>query len=187
MGRRVAVNLLLALVVVFLASGAWTASRSAGPAPVSRAGDAPPAEPLTVRFSPPDRAAFREIAVRPPFQESRRPYRPAAPETAAPAAAPPPAVKVTGVVLTGDASRALVQVGGGAPELVAMGARIGGWELTEISPDGIVLTRQGRTHRVGLGDAPAPGGAAPGAEDGAGRDRPAAPSPIRDMSEMIDQ
>ena len=87
--------------------------------------------------------AFRAINDRPVFIPSRKPLAlPADKTTAAAAAAPPPlpSLALVGVILDGQNSLAMVKLAGASfAQAMAVGASIGGWQITSIAPDKIVL------------------------------------------------
>jgi hypothetical protein len=100
---------------------------------------APPSTPQVdwshepVEFAPPSRDEVEEIAARPLFSPSRRPFV-AAEEEAAPAPAQPlPSVQLIGVLVTEQQRAALVQrAEGGDPSWVREGADLGGWQVEKI-------------------------------------------------------
>jgi hypothetical protein len=90
---------------------------------------------------PPDN--FSAINDRPVFIPSRKPLALPADKTttAATTSAPPlPSLAVVGVILDGQNSLAMVKLAG-APfaQAMAVGASIGGWQITSVGPDKIVL------------------------------------------------
>ncbi len=99
----------------------------------------PRAQPLphaaAVATPPPE--AFAEIATRPLFDPSRKGALPAA---AGDAPLGPPDVTLVGVILDGGDSLALLRTAA-APLATAyrVGATVSGWQVTEISPDRVVL------------------------------------------------
>jgi hypothetical protein len=100
---------------------------------------------------------FWEIVERPLFDETRRPYEP--PEQATqgvatppPApATPPPRVVLLGMVITPDSRSALLW-----DELkresirASVGTSVSGWELTEITLEGVTLRQGTSTHKIEL-------------------------------------
>jgi hypothetical protein len=93
-------------------------------------------------FIAPSPDAFGAINDRPLFIPSRKPLAVPAGKSAAAAAAPPPlpALALVGVILDGQNSLAMVKLAG-APfaQAMAVGASIGGWQITSVGPDKIVL------------------------------------------------
>jgi len=99
------------------------------------------AQPPPAFLAPPPES-FSAINDRPVFIPSRKPLALPADKTANTAAtAPPlPALALVGVILDGQNSLAMVKPAG-APFAQAMGvgASVGGWQITSIGPDKIVL------------------------------------------------
>lgn len=91
---------------------------------------------VAVTTPPPD--AFAAIDARPPFSPSRRPI--AVPGTGG-ASLAPPELSLVGVILDKEESLALLKTPT-SPLATAyrVGAMISGWQLSEISPDRIVLS-----------------------------------------------
>ncbi|HWA90951.1 MAG TPA: hypothetical protein VG889_13000 [Rhizomicrobium sp.] len=81
--------------------------------------------------------AFIDIALRPPFDPSRKSVVASA---ASDASAAPPEVTLVGVIVDGANSLALLKTAA-SPLATAyrVGATISGWQVTEISPDRVVL------------------------------------------------
>jgi len=105
----------------------------------------------TTLFAFPPLEEFSEIVERPLFNDTRRPFEPPSPETVAasppPPPAPPPRITLLGVVVTPETRSALL-----LDELrhqfirASVGMSVSGWELSEVSPDGVTL-RQGQMTR----------------------------------------
>jgi general secretion pathway protein N len=94
-------------------------------------------------FIAPPPESFSAINDRPVFIPSRKPLTvPADKTTAATAGAPPalPSLALVGVILDGQNSLAMVRLAGASfAQAMAVGASIGGWQITSITPDKIVL------------------------------------------------
>lgn len=98
----------------------------------------PAAEPAA--FEPPPRSAFDEIAERPLFAESRRPYVPDRPPAAAPVEEREEVVlELVGTLLTGQNRAALVKPEGQSARWLRSGQAIGGWQVEAIERDRITL------------------------------------------------
>jgi hypothetical protein len=100
---------------------------------------------------------FSEIVERPLFDGSRRPFEPPEPtaQTAVtprpPPPTPPPRITLIGVVITPQ-SRSALLLDELRRELIraSVGTSVSGWELSEVSPEGVVLRQGQRTHRLDL-------------------------------------
>lgn len=94
--------------------------------------------PLPV-FQPPSPADFSVINERPVFSPQRLPVRPAATPSET-VSAPPPQVTLIGIITDGQTKLALVKLPG-APFAtgVGIGGDVGGWQVSRIDPDGLVL------------------------------------------------
>jgi hypothetical protein len=111
---------------------------AASPATLPAAAAAPP------RFEPPPAGAFEDIALRPLFFESRRPFEPTAAveEGQAPVAEPALAVELVGTLVTDQDRAALLQPAGQSASWYREGDRIAGWRIATIARERITL-RQG--------------------------------------------
>jgi hypothetical protein len=90
-------------------------------------------------FAPPPSSAFGAINDRPIFSQSRHSVAPA-PVGAAAAPPPPPTVALIGVIIDSQSRLALVKIPSSPLETsVAVGGSVGGWQVSEIAPDKIVL------------------------------------------------
>jgi len=151
--------------------------------------------PLAI-FVPPPSGEFAAINAHPIFSPTRKSVEPA-PVGAAAAPPPPPSVALIGVILDGQTRLALVKTPASPLETgVSLGASIGGWQLTQIFPDRIVLHLGTSDDEIKLEsnrakDEPAnahqpPAQPVSGAQINAGAPdlstSPAAPSPPQDQS-----
>ena len=111
---------------------------AASPAALPAAAPAPP------RFEPPPAGAFADIALRPLFFESRRPFEPQADVEAgeAPVAEPALAVELVGTLVTEQDRAALLQPAGESATWRREGDKIAGWRIGTIERERITL-RQG--------------------------------------------
>lgn len=108
----------------------------------------PPALPALPAATSPDAT---QLTTRPLFSASRR----AAATAVAPVTAPSPnGLVLLGVLQAGGQAEALVSQAGQTPQLVALGANLGGWVVTKISAMSITL--QAGSSGAEL-DLPAPG------------------------------
>jgi hypothetical protein len=105
---------------------------------------APPGTPLLelAKRPPPPRSpaadAVEQIAARPLFSESRRPYVPPAvpiEEAAAEPSRPSSPLELAGTFLTETDQAALLVVSGETPAWLRKGQLIEGWEIEAIEPD----------------------------------------------------
>jgi hypothetical protein len=104
-----------------------------------------------VEFDPPSRDQLEEIAARPLFSPSRRPF--VAAEEEPPPAPPPslPPVELIGVLMTEQQRAALVQaVGEGEANWVREGNAIQGWEVEKIESSSVQLRAGDRLEKVVL-------------------------------------
>ena len=129
-----------AIVVLELSSSLPLAPEVTAAAPAAL----PAAAPAPPRFEPPPAGAFEDIALRPLFFASRRPFEPTAPveEGAAPVAEPALAVELVGTLVTGEGRAALLQPAGENASWRREGDKIAGWRIGTIEPERITL-RQG--------------------------------------------
>jgi hypothetical protein len=95
----------------------------------------------------PSPETFAEIATRPPFDPSRR----GAAAAATDASSAPPDVVLIGVIVDGANSLALLKTAA-APLAAAyrIGAMVSGWQVTEISPDHVVIGAGGVRSEIRL-------------------------------------
>jgi hypothetical protein len=98
-----------------------------------------PSLPTISPFNPPPQSSFAAIDARPIFSPARKPIESTA-VAGTSSAATPPDVALIGVILDGKTQLALLKREG-APfaESTAVGASVDGWEVTEITPDHVVL------------------------------------------------
>ncbi|MGH6942672.1 MAG: type II secretion system protein N [Geminicoccaceae bacterium] len=108
---------------------------TAGPPGAPRPQFAP--DPLT--FKPPPRSAFDEIAARPLFSESRRPFVSPKPEAAADPPATDQRIELVGTLLTGKTRAALLQPEGQDARWLREGEQVAGWQVERIEADRIML------------------------------------------------
>jgi hypothetical protein len=113
----------------------------------------PAPEPLAPRFDPPPAGALDEIAERPLFFESRRPFV-APPIDQEPAAAPlveeKIAVELVGTLVTDQGRAALVQPAGQDASWRREGDKIAGWRIGAIERDSITLRQGDETETLTL-------------------------------------
>lgn len=110
-------------------------------------------------------SAYKEIAARPLFFESRRPVPKVAPPKPVarvkparapvrkpkPAKAKPPNIRLSGAILAPDSSVAIIRVNGGNEvRYIAEGMEIQGWKVAEIRTTSIVLIRAEQEHIVDI-------------------------------------
>lgn len=131
------------------------AGGQAAAAPAQTAGNgSAPGQPA---IAPPPESRFAVIALRPLFSPGRRPPdRPDSPTSTAPTGAPTDWL-VTGIVLAGDDSVAIIEpvrpAPGAEPALVAhVGDSVSGWKIEAIEPGQVVLMRDGERHEMPLID-----------------------------------
>lgn len=116
---------------------------------VTAAPSSAPALKLAERPPPPrlpDADAVDEIAARPLFSESRRPYEPPAiPTEAAPEPSRPSLpLELAGIFLTETDQAALIMVSGEAPEWLRPGELIDGWRIEAIEQKQVRLRKGAR-------------------------------------------
>ncbi len=100
-----------------------------------------PAVPDAPIFDMREEEAYAAILERPLFSPSRRPIGPAA---APSAASSPSGLALLGVVAGAGRTIALIRTGEGAPATKAeAGQDVAGWQVTALTPAGVVLERQG--------------------------------------------
>ena len=120
---------------------------AAAPAALPAAAPAPP------RFEPPAPDAFDDIALRPLFFESRRPFVPAAVAVEgaeAPAAEEALAVELVGTLVTDQDRAALLEPAGQDASWRREGDKIAGWRIGAIERDRITLRRGEETETLEL-------------------------------------
>lgn len=118
---------------------------------------APPSTPQVdwshepVEFAPPSRDEIEEIAARPLFSPSRRPFVAPEEEEAPAPAQSLPEVQLIGVLMTEQQRAALVQhADGGDPSWVREGTRVGGWRVERIDESRVHLRAGERLEVVEL-------------------------------------
>jgi Tfp pilus assembly protein PilP len=118
---------------------------------------APPSTPQVdwsyepVEFTPPPRDAIEEIAARPLFSPSRRPFVAPEEEEAPAPAQSLPEVQLIGVLMTEQQRAALVQdAEGGDPSWVREGTTVGGWRVERIDESRVHLRAGERLEVVEL-------------------------------------
>jgi hypothetical protein len=102
----------------------------------------PAAAPATPRFEPPPAGAFQDIALRPLFFESRRPFVPqplGAEGVDAPVDKEALAVELVGTLVTDQHRAALLQPADQAASWRREGDRIAGWRIGTIERDRVTL------------------------------------------------
>lgn len=116
-------------------------------------------------FMAPSSLSFAVINDRPVFNPLRQPIRQTAlPGETASATAPPVQVTLIGVIVDGQNKLALIKLPGAAfASGVAIGGNIAGWQVSQITPDGIVLHSGSSDYTIKLnggenGSTPASGG-----------------------------
>lgn len=92
-------------------------------------------------FVAPSSVSFAAIDERPVFNPLRQPIaQTPLPGDTASATAPPVNVALIGIIVDGQNRLALIKMPGAAfASSVAVGGDIGGWQVSQITPDGIVL------------------------------------------------
>jgi hypothetical protein len=107
----------------------------------------------------PAHAQYPEIAARPLFSRSRRPFMPPPQEIAEPAPPEPeqvatlgdPQIVLQGVMITDRAEQALILADGeAAPRWRNVGESVGGWTIAEIAENGVRLTAEQQSRTVNL-------------------------------------
>ena len=147
-GMLLAVCVGLGAVVAFqLSSSSLLAPTEVTAAPPNAASLEPAAGPIEPPM--PDEAGVDEIAARPLFSESRRPYvAPPAPVKAEPVDTGPSApLELAGTFLSGNDKAALILITGQQPTWLRKGQKIDGWEV-EVIEDHQVQLRKGEQEQV---------------------------------------
>ncbi|MEM7021855.1 MAG: hypothetical protein AAF637_04595 [Pseudomonadota bacterium] len=147
-GMLLAVCVGLGAVVAFqLSSSSLLAPTEVTAAPPNVAALEPAPDPIEPPM--PDEAGVDEIAARPLFSESRRPYvAPPAPVTSEPVDTGPSApLELAGTFLSGRDQAALLLITGQQPTWLRKGQKIDGWEL-EVIEDHQVRLRKGDQEQV---------------------------------------
>jgi hypothetical protein len=144
------VNAGLGAVVVFELTGTLTIAPEVTAAPPPSPELESAHEPAV--FEPPAREQLDEIAARPLFSPSRRPFVTAATEAALPtASAPLPPLELIGVLLTDQRRAALLRpLDGGAPGWVREDEAVAGWRLEKIERSRVHLAAGDRLEVVEL-------------------------------------
>jgi len=101
-------------------------------------------------FVPPSENAFASVTDRPLFDISRKKYVPSSTPAEDKAAPPPlPNLLLVGVILGSDRKLAMLKPSEAALAMsYAVGDQIGGWQVTEIDPDHIVLKSGATEHEI---------------------------------------
>lgn len=103
-------------------------------------------------FRMPQKTAFNQLAMRPPFSPTRRPPRPKPPEPVVqqpqPAAPQPklaePQIRLVGILINPQKSFAMVRKPDAAELLrLAKGQDLEGWRVESVLPDRLLLSHQG--------------------------------------------
>ena len=131
---------LAAVVGLELSSGISLAPQvTAAPPPTPL----PEAGPATQSFEAPPESLFDEIALRPLFFESRRPFVPAPVDAAAEEPAPAQAfsIELIGTLVTDQGRAALLQPEGEPAVWRRAGDKIAGWNLRAIERDQVTLAQ----------------------------------------------
>jgi hypothetical protein len=124
----------LAGIIVLELSAPLAPQVTAAP-PASQLPDlAPPPEP----FDPPPRQMFAEIAARPLFSDSRRPFVPES-EPEVKAQDESVAIELVGTLLTEQGRAALLQPQGQNAQWVLAGEQVAGWQVVTIERDQVSL------------------------------------------------
>ena len=143
------------LMVRHLATGdeaSASAQTPAGPANGERSATGQPNSP------PPPESRFAVIALRPLFSPGRRPSgQPEVTADADPAETPPPDLLVTGIIMAGADSVAILEPARPGPQaepalVVRIGDGVAGWTVEVIEPGLVVLIRDGARHEMPLID-----------------------------------
>jgi hypothetical protein len=139
---------LAGVVVLELSSGLPLAPEvtAASPATLPAAAPAPP------RFEPPPAGAFEDIALRPLFFASRRPFEPTVTveEGEAPVAEPALAVELVGTLVTDQHRAALLQPEGKSASWHREGDKVAGWRIGTIERERITLRQGEKTETLEL-------------------------------------
>ena len=119
---------------------------AASPAALPAAAPAPP------RFAPPPVGAFDDIALRPLFFATRRPFEPtvAVEEGEAPVAKPEVSVELVGTLVTDQDRAALLQPAGESASWHREGDQVAGWRIGTIERERITLRQGGKIETVEL-------------------------------------
>ena len=140
---------------------------------------------------PPPESRFAVVALRPLFASDRRPAeQPATPDAAAPGG-PPTDLLVTGIVMAGEDSVAILEPARPGPQaepalVVRVGDSVSGWPVEEIEAGRVILERDGERHEMLLIDENDPRRATgPRRAPAANQLRPAAPQPRRQQPAPI--
>lgn len=140
---------LAAVVGLELSSGISLAPQvTAAPPPTPL----PEAGPATQSFEAPPESLFDEIALRPLFFESRRPFVPAPVDAAAEEPAPAQAfsIKLIGTLVTDQGRAALLQPEGEPAVWRRAGDKIAGWKVRAIERDQVTLAQGEEVETLGL-------------------------------------
>jgi len=112
----------------------------------------PAASPAPPRFEPPPAGAFEDIALRPLFFASRRPFEPTVTveEGEAPVAEPALAVELVGTLVTDQHRAALLQPEGKSASWLREGDKVAGWRIGTIERERITLRQGEKTETLEL-------------------------------------
>jgi hypothetical protein len=99
----------------------------------------PDIAPEPAVFEPPPRSAFGEIAERPLFSTSRRPFLPETEREEAAAPDEQVSIELVGTLLTEEGRAALLQPAGQGARWLRPGEKIAGWRVETIERDRITL------------------------------------------------
>jgi hypothetical protein len=112
----------------------------------------PAAAPAPPRFEPPPAGAFEDIALRPLFFASRRPFEPTVTveEGEAPVAEPALAVELVGTLVTDQHRAALLQPEGKSASWHREGDKVAGWRVGTIERERITLRQGDKVETVEL-------------------------------------
>jgi hypothetical protein len=140
---------LAGIIMLELSSSLTLAPQVTAAPPLAPPAQARPDAPL---FEAPPENAFEEIALRPLFYESRRPYVPPAEDAEAAPAEPEAAVAVelVGTLVTDQGRAALVQPAGQEASWRREGDKIAGWRIGAIERDSITLRQGDETETLTL-------------------------------------
>jgi hypothetical protein len=140
---------LAGIIVLELSSNLTLAPQVTAAPPLAPLAQARPDAPL---FEAPPENAFEEIALRPLFYESRRPYVPPADGAEAAPAEPEAAVAVelVGTLVTEERRAALLQPEGQTSSWRREGEKIAGWRIEQILRDQVTLQQGEETRTLEL-------------------------------------
>lgn len=165
MPRRVSVLITLFLLILLGAAGAFIAYRLENPPRLALLAPEPaPPDPLleaplgnaTEQFTVGPLEQYQETIERPLFASTRRPPPPPQPDAPAPVEITEPEPEderdffLLGVMLTPDATMALLKDDRGNISRLRIGEKIGDWQLEQVNPENVVLRHGARVKELPL-------------------------------------